>query len=260
MKKAVYIEIEENIAIIKFNRPERYNAVNQDVIDCLNDCFDQIEKNEKVRSVVITGNGKGFCSGADMSVFGENVTAEQRKDHLIKYYQPLINRFTSLNKPIIGAINGAAAGVGAALALACDLRVMGEKSAILYAFINIGLGPDGGASWLLARQVGYSKAFEIAISGKKIMAIDCLELGLTNRVVGDDKVLKEAKNWAHELSKKPTLAIGITKADMIHAMDNDLNTTIAFEAVKQMDAFKSYDLKEGVTAFIEKRPAKFKGK
>ena len=260
MKKAVYIEIEENIAIIKFNRPERYNAVNQDVIDCLNDCFDQIEKNEKVRSVVITGNGKGFCSGADMSVFGENVTAEQRKDHLIKYYQPLINRFTSLNKPIIGAINGAAAGVGAALALACDLRVMGERSAILYAFINIGLGPDGGASWLLARQVGYSKALEIAISGKKIMANDCLKLGLTNRVVSDDKILNEAINWAHELSKKPTLAIGITKADMIHSLDNDLNATIAFEAVKQIDAFKSYDLKEGVTAFIEKRPAKFKGK
>ena len=120
MKKAVYLEIEESIAIIKFNRPDRYNAVNQDVIDCLNECFDEIEKNEKVRSVVITGNGKGFCSGADMSVFSENVTAEQRKDHLIKYYQPLINRFTSLNKPIIGAVNGTAAGVGAALALACD--------------------------------------------------------------------------------------------------------------------------------------------
>ena len=256
MKKAVYLEIEESIAIIKFNRPERYNAVNQDVIDCLNECFDEIEKNEKVRSIVITG----FCSGADMSVFDENVTAEQRKDHLIKYYQPLINRFTSLNKPIIGAVNGTAAGVGAALALACDLRIMGERSAILYAFINIGLGPDGGASWLLARQVGYSKALEIAISGKKIMAFDCLKLGLTNRVVSDDKILNEAKNWAHELSKKPTLAIGITKADMIHSLDNDLNATIAFEAVKQIDAFKSYDLKEGVTAFIEKRPAKFKGK
>ena len=163
------------------------------------------------------------------------------------------------NKPIIGAINGTAAGVGAAFALACDLRVMSEKSAILYAFINIGLGPDGGASWLLSRQVGYSKAFEIAISGKKVLGQQCFDLGLTNRIVENELILENAINWAKELANRPTLAIGITKQDLVHSMNNDLYSTIAYEAERQVLAFKSHDLKEGVTAFIEKRKPNFKG-
>ena len=171
-----------------------------------------------------------------------------------------MNQFFNLNKPIIGAINGTAAGVGAAFALACDLRVMSDKSAILYAFVNIGLGPDGGASWLLSRQVGYSKAFEIAISGKKIMGSECLELGLTNKVVENEKIVNEAIDWAKELAKRPTLAIGITKEDIVHSMNNDLDSTISFEAERQVLAFKSHDLKEGVAAFIEKRKPNFKGK
>jgi enoyl-CoA hydratase/carnithine racemase len=171
-----------------------------------------------------------------------------------------MNRFFKIKKPIIGAINGTAAGVGAAFALACDLRVMSKESALLYAFVNIGLGPDGGASWLLARQVGYSKALEIAISGKKIFGEECLNLGLTNKIVKTHEVLNDAKKWAHELSVRPTLAIGIAKADMMYAMDNNLSDTIAFEAQEQVAAFNSYDLKEGVTAFIQKRPAKFLGK
>tara|TARA_Y100000994_G_C15567849_1_gene391149 strand:- start:334 stop:849 length:516 start_codon:yes stop_codon:yes gene_type:complete len=171
-----------------------------------------------------------------------------------------MSQFYNLNKPIIGAINGTAAGVGAAFALACDLRVMSEKSAILFAFINIGLGPDGGASWLLSRQVGYSKAFEIAISGKKVLGQQCLELGLTNRVVENEKILENAINWAKELANRPTLAIGITKQDIVYSMNNDLDSTIAFEAEQQVSAFKSHDLKEGVTAFIEKRKPNFRGK
>ena len=260
MSKSVLIEKEKNIAIITLNRPDRYNAVNQDLVNDINYCLSIAEKDENIRAIVLTGNGKGFCAGADMSVFGAKVTAEERKDYLIEQYQPLMNRFFSMDKPIIGAINGTAAGVGAAFALACDLRVMSKESALLYAFVNIGLGPDGGASWLLARQVGYSKAFEIAISGKKVFGEECSKLGLTNRIVDKEDVLNDAKKWAHELSIRPTLAIGIAKADMMYSMDNNLNDTIAFEANKQVLAFNSYDLKEGVTAFIEKRPAKFLGK
>tara|TARA_B110000444_G_scaffold209821_1_gene204881 strand:- start:22814 stop:23596 length:783 start_codon:yes stop_codon:yes gene_type:complete len=259
MEKAVLYEVSEGVALIKLNRPDRYNAVNQDLADGISTSLDKAKEDDSVRAIVLTGLGKGFCAGADMMVFGGEVTPEQRRDYIIDQYQPLMHKFFNLNKPIIGAINGTAAGVGAAFALACDLRVMSDKSAILYAFVNIGLGPDGGASWLLSRQVGYSKAFEIAISGKKVMGQECLELGLTNRVVENEEILNDAMDWAKELAKRPTLAIGITKEDIVHSMNNDLNSTIAFEAERQVLAFKSHDLKEGVTAFIEKRKPNFKG-
>ena len=171
-----------------------------------------------------------------------------------------MKRFLALRKPIIGAINGSAAGVGAAFALACDFRVMSKESSILYAFINIGLGPDGGASWLLSRQVGYSKALEIASNGKKVLGEECLNLGLTNKLVDSSEILNTAKKWAFELSEKATVAIGITKKDMIFSLDNNLYDTIEFEAKEQVAAFYSHDLKEGVNAFLEKRKAKFTGK
>ena len=259
MDKAVLVEIEGSVAIITLNRPERYNAVNQDLLDGFNESFSIVENDDSVRAVILTGKGKGFCAGADMSTFGL-ITPEQSRDYIIEKYKPLMKRFLALKKPIIGAINGSAAGVGAAFALACDFRVMSKESSILYAFINIGLGPDGGASWLLSRQVGYSKALEIAICGKKILGEECLNLGLTNKIVEKDEVLNDAKKWAHELSVRPTLAIGIAKADMMYSMDNNLSDTIAFEAEEQVAAFNSHDLKEGVTAFIQKRPANFLGK
>ena len=174
MNKAVLIEIQDSIAIITLNRPDRYNSVNQDLLDGFNESFSIVENDDSIRAVVLTGNGKGFCAGADMSTFGL-ITPEQSRDYIVEKYKPLMKRFLGLKKPIIGAINGTAAGVGAAFALACDFRVMGPKSSIYFAFINIGLGPDGGGSWLLSRLVGYSKALEIAISGEKIF--DLLSTG-----------------------------------------------------------------------------------
>jgi len=137
---------------------------------------------------------------------------------------------------------------------------MSKESALLYAFINIGLGPDGGASWLLSRQVGYSKALEIATGGKRVMGEECLKLGLTNKLVETNEILNVAKNWAKDLSEKPTIGVGITKQDMIFSLNNDLLDTIEFEAKEQVAAFHSEDLKEGVSAFLEKRKANFKGK
>ena len=243
MEKAVLIEIENNIAIITLNRPERYNAVNQDLLDGFNESFSIVENDDSIRAVVLTGKGKGFCAGADMSTFGL-ITPEQSRDYIVQKYKPLMKRFLGLKKPIIGAINGTAAGVGAAFALACDFRVMSKESAILYAFINIGLGPDGGASWLLSRQVGYSKALEIATDGKKVNGEECLKLGLTNKLVDQSEILNVAKNWADDLSKKATVAVGVTKQDMIFSLNNNLFDTIEFEAKEQVAAFYSYDLKE----------------
>ncbi len=158
MENAVLFEANKGVATITLNRPDRYNAVNQDLVDGISSALTKCENDDSIRAVVLTGSGRGFCAGADMSVFSDNATAEERSQYIIDQYQPLMNQFFTLKKPIIGAINGTAAGVGAAFALACDFRVMSAESGILYAFVNIGLGPDGGASWLLARQVGYSRA------------------------------------------------------------------------------------------------------
>ena len=257
---SVLYEVKNSVAIITLNRPEKYNAVNDSLTELLSHYFCKAKDDSGVRALVITGSGKGFCAGADMSYFDSDDTPEIRRDYIINTYQPLINMLQQLNKPIIGAINGSAAGVGASLALACDFRVMGTKSSIYFAFINIGLGPDGGGSWLLSRLVGYSKALEIAISGKKVFGEECLNLGLTNRLVKDKEVLTKAIEWAEELSKKPTLTIGITKEDMIFSESNSLHDTIAFEAEKQVIAFKTEDHKEGVSAFLAKRIPNFKGK
>ena len=260
MEQAVIYEIKDSVATITLNRPDRYNAVNQDLVNGISDSLNKASNDQNVRSVVLTGSGKGFCAGADMSVFAQKATPEQRRDYLIDQYQPLMGKFFDLNKPIIGAINGTAAGVGASFALACDFRVMSSESAILFAFINIGLGPDGGASWLLSRQIGYSKALEIATSGEKIFGNECLKLGLTNKIVETNNILSQAQKWASKLAEKPTLAIGITKQDIFYSMNNDLKKTIAYEAERQILAFGSHDLKEGVSAFIEKRKPNFLGK
>lgn len=257
---SVLFEKEGDIGIITLNRPSRYNAVTDDVVQGITSAINKIRKDDDIRAVVLTGAGKGFCAGADMAVFGK-VTPEEGRSYITSTYQPLMRTLFTLRKPIIGAINGTAAGVGASIALACDFRVMSHNSALLYAFVNIGLGPDGGGSWLLARQVGYSKALQIAVEGKKIMGQECLGLGLTNKLVEkDNDLLDRAKTWAHELAKLPTLAVGITKEDMFYAMGHELYDTIAYEAEKQVDTFGSHDFKEGVNAFLEKRPAKFMGK
>ena len=250
---------QDHVAVVTLNRPDRYNAVTHELVTRLNEVIGEIRNDNEIRAVVITGAGKGFCAGADMDTFGIS-TPEDSREYITTVYQGLLRNFQTLKKPIIGAVNGTAAGVGASIALACDLRVMTPKSGILYAFVNIGLGPDGGASWLLTRQVGYSKAFEIAAEGKKIKAEECLELGLTNKIVEEGELLESAIEWAKTLAAKATIAIGITKEDLVHAMDNSLNDSIAYEAEKQIAAFESYDLVEGVAAFVEKRKANFIGK
>jgi enoyl-CoA hydratase/carnithine racemase/acyl dehydratase len=256
---AVLFKKDEDIAIVTLNRPDKYNAVNDDLVDGLNKAIAKVQKDDSIRAMVLTGAGKGFCSGADMNTFG-NITPDEGRTYLTNTYGPLMRNLTTLKKPIIAAINGTAAGVGASIALACDFRVMSENSGLLYAFINIGLGPDGGASWLLARQVGYSRALQIAVEGKKVKGDECHKLGLTNKLVEHDAIVTTAIEWAHQIAKLPTLAVGITKEDIFHAMDHDLYSTIAYEAERQTAAFASHDLVEGVSAFLQKRKPKFIGK
>jgi 2-(1,2-epoxy-1,2-dihydrophenyl)acetyl-CoA isomerase len=256
---ALLYETHGDVVRLTMNRPERRNALNDALQRELLAAFERVRDDESVRAIVLTGAGKGFCAGADLSAFQQMPTAEQVYEAIIMAYQPLIGLITTLKKPVIAAINGTAAGAGASLALACDLRVMAEDASIMMAFSNIGLVPDAGATWLLVRQVGYSRAYQIAIEGQKIPAIRCLEWGLTNRLAPAGKLGDVALTWATKLAQRPTLALGLTKLAMNHALLNDVASTIEYEARLQMQTIPSHDHMEGVMAFLQKRDPLFTG-
>lgn len=256
----VLYDAADGVATITLNRPERRNAINDDLLAGLTDAFSRARDDETVRAVVLTGAGKGFCAGADLSVFGSLVSAEAVYDYIISRYQPLMLLITSLPKPVIGAVNGAAAGAGASLALACDLRVMADDAVLMQAFSNIGLVPDAGGTWFFARLIGYSRAYELAIEGAPITAARCLEWGLTNRVVPAAELQEAAHGWALQLAARPTLALGLTKQALAQALVSDLASAIEYEARLQQQTIVSADHHEGVSAFLEKRKPVFRGK
>ncbi len=248
------------VAQITLNRPQRRNALNAQLNQDLRAAFSHVRDDDGVRAIVLTGAGKGFCAGADLSDFAQQPTAEQVYEGILTSYQPLMSLITTIEKPVIAAVNGVAAGAGAALALACDLLVMADDASLMMAFSNIGLVPDAGACWFLVRQVGYSRAYQIAIEGERISAARCLELGLTNKVAASDQLLPETLAWAHKLAKRPTLALGLTKHALNHAAQHDLASTIEYEARLQKQTIPSHDHLEGVQAFAERRAPEFKGR
>jgi len=258
--ETVQYEIEEKVALITMNRPERRNAMNLALNQDLNAAFTRAAEDDQVRAVLVTGAGKGFCAGADLTMFQPIPSGEQVADLIISNYQPMMESVTRMQKPVIAAVNGVAAGAGASLALACDLRVMAHDASLLMAFSNIALIPDAGATWLLTRLVGYSRAYEIAIEGQRISAERCLELGLTNKVAPADQMLTIAFAWARKLAERPTLALGLTKKAMQYAQLNDLSATIQQEAQLQKHTIPSHDFMEGVMAFMQKREPNFEGR
>lgn len=258
--ETIIYEKRDNVATITMNRPERRNATNLALNSDLSGAFELAAEDEQVRAVLVTGAGKGFCSGADLTMFQPVPTPEQLQELIISNYQPMMKLVRKMKKPVVAAVNGVAAGAGASLALACDLRVMAHDASLLMAFSNIALIPDAGANWLLTRLVGYSRAYEIAIEGQRITAERCLELGLTNKVVPAGQMLSIAFAWARKLAERPTIALGLTKQAMQFAEQNDLASTIEFEADLQRQTIVSQDFIEGVMAFMEKREPIFKGR
>ena len=249
-----------NVATITMNRPERRNALNETLNRELLLAFEQARDQENVRAVVLTGAGPGFCAGADLAAFQQMPTADEVYDAILNAYQPLMGLITTIEKSVIAAVNGTAAGAGASLALACDLRLMAHDASLMMAFSNIGLVPDAGATWFLVRQLGYSRAYEFAIEGKKLSAEQCLEWGLTNRVAPAERLVEEAVEWAEKLARRPTLALGLTKLALDHAARSDLASAIEYEARLQKQTIPSHDHMEGVMAFLQKREPEFKGR
>jgi len=252
--------VSNNYCVITLNRPDVYNALNETMKRELNDAFKQIAKDPEIRCVVLRGAGdKAFCSGQDLKEHAGKEGSRSLKDSLEKSYNPLIRKMRNLEKPVIGMINGVAAGAGLSIALACDLRIMAQTAKLIEVFIRIGLVPDSGSHWFLPRLVGMARAFEYAALGQDITAEEAERVGLVNKIVPPSELESVTMGLAARLAQAPTKAIGLIKRTLNKSLASDLDTILDYEAIVQEAASKSEDHAEGVRAFLEKRPARFKG-
>jgi 2-(1,2-epoxy-1,2-dihydrophenyl)acetyl-CoA isomerase len=252
-------EVKDGVATIALNRPEVYNALNDGITYELQDVWKAVAKDDAVRVVVLTGEGKAFCSGQDLKD-----SAKQGKrsflDSLTKRYNPIISAMRNLPKPIVCRLNGVAAGAGCSFALACDVIVASEEASLIEIFINIGLVPDSGSAYFLPRLVGMAKAFELCSKGSKVKATDALAMGLVNKVVAHDQLDSAVKEYTDYYAAAPTKAIGLIKKMLNKSATATLDEMLEYEAYCQEIAGATHDHKEGVQAFLEKRKPGFLGK
>ena len=256
--ETVTVERQGAVAIVSLNRPEVLNAFNALMCRELMQAVTEVNEDEDVRVAVLTGKGRAFSAGADLTESlqpGANVI-----DALNNAYKPILMAISDAPQPWISAVSGAAAGIASAFAMNCDLTVMSEDGYIYQAFTAIGLIPDGGATWHLARTLGRKRAYEIIVSGDKLSGERCLELGLCNRVVATDSLLKKTLEWAQELAEKSPLSLRYAKQALNESMMCSMADTISNEANLQHLCITSEDAAEGVTAFIQKRAPQWKGR
>lgn len=251
----VQTDLTEGVLTITFHRP-RANAFNLEMIGAARQAFREAERNREVRSVLLIGGGLVFSAGQDV---GEILQAQGTsfRSHLLETYNPLILQIRSLEKPVLAAINGVAAGAGLGIALACDLRLAAEDARFVVGFGGIGLAPDSGVSLFLPTLVGIGRAAEFTFTNEPISAQDALNWGLVNRLVGAADLKTTAQTWAKELARGPIQAFGLAKRAFNKAVYPNLEQILDYEAHLQEIAAKSPEHVEGVRAFMEKRPPKF---
>ncbi|MBE9539041.1 MAG: enoyl-CoA hydratase/isomerase family protein [Proteobacteria bacterium] len=255
--KTVAVERRGAVAVVSLNRPDVLNAFNSALRRELLSAVEEINNDAGIRVAVLTGAGRSFSAGADL---GETLGPDANVvDQLNNEYKPILMAITDAPQPWVSAVNGAAAGVGSAFAMCCDLSVMAEDAYIYQAFTAISLIPDGGATWHLVHTLGHKRAYEMIVSGEKVRAQKCLDLGLCNRVVAADALLSEALSWAEELAAKAPLSLRYAKQALNEAMVNSVADTISNEAKLQHICINSEDAREGVTAFMQKRAPQWKG-
>ncbi|MEY2924100.1 MAG: hypothetical protein RLZZ337_648 [Bacteroidota bacterium] len=250
-------EQQNGITAITLNRPDRFNAFNNEMSYELQDALKAVKRDENCRVVILTGAGKAFCSGQDL----KDIAGEKRNlsESLYKRYNPIIKAMRDLEKPIICKQNGVAAGAGCSLVLACDFIVADENASLIEVFVNVGLVLDSGSSYFLPRVVGTNRAFELATMGNKVSAKQAMEWGMINRAVPTEMLNEEVDKVAAYYAAAPTKAIGMMKKMLNKSTSADLDTMLQYEAYCQEIAGNSADYKEGVTAFNEKRRPNFTG-
>lgn len=252
-------EITGSVCTITLNRPEVFNAINDKLSYELQEAFKQATADENVRVIVLTGAGKGFCSGQDLKAIA-GVQIGSFADTVRARYNPIILGMRNMPKPIICKLNGIAAGAGCSLALACDLIIASEEASLAEIFVNIGLVMDSGSSYFLPRLVGSAKAFELATMGTKVMASEALDMGLVNKVVPASQLDTTVAQTVAYYAAAPTKAIGLMKKMLNLSYQSSLEEMLEYEALYQEIAGRTQDNKEGVQAFLEKRKPVFKGK
>jgi len=258
----VLYEVEDQVATVTLNRPDRLNAITGQMLNELADRFLEADADVDVRAVVLTGAGRGFCSGLDMiaASSGTGIGSGSGSGALPHTRTLPTNVLHNMDTPVIGAINGPAAGYGLDLALGCDMRIGGESTRLIPGFAKRGVVPESGGTWYLPRLIGWAKATELGFLGRDLDAAESAELGLLNTVVDDDDVLTVAKEWAVEITANAPLAVQAMKRLFRHGQTQDFESHSHHVLLQVMSLFRTDDFKESVSAFMERRDPKFEGR
>jgi 2-(1,2-epoxy-1,2-dihydrophenyl)acetyl-CoA isomerase len=251
---------ESGVATLTMNRADVLNALNDDLLGALREALARAKADAEVRAVVLTGAGRGFCAGADLAAGAARQGPYDVAQGLRERYHPIVLAMRQFPKPIVGAVNGVAAGAGMSLALACDIVLAGESASFLQAFTRIGLVPDCGSTWFLPRLVGDVRARALVMLADKVPAADALRYGLVWQVIADDRPVAEAQACAGRLARMPTRAYDLIKQALAVSSGNGLGEQLEVEALLQAQAMATEDHREGVAAFLGKRSANFKGR
>ncbi|MBS1929064.1 MAG: enoyl-CoA hydratase/isomerase family protein [Bacteroidetes bacterium] len=255
---SIITEIKGHIAILRLNRPEKFNSFNREMALALQKALDETGADKNIRAVLITGTGKAFCAGQDISELTSDNPVGINKI-LSEHYNPIVRRIRQLEKPVIAAVNGVAAGAGANMALCCDVVLAASNASFIQAFSKIGLIPDSGGTFFLPRLVGWQKASAIMMLGDKISPEQAERMGMIYKVLPADTFLEDSINLAHELAGLPTRGLAFTKMALNQSMQQSWEQQLATEDELQQKAANTHDYREGITAFLEKRPPQFKG-
>lgn len=260
--ETILFSASDAVATITLNRPEKLNAIGGPMREEILAALYSVESDESLRVVILTGAGRGFCAGGDIDNLKRLRDAKDEEGFraILSKGQAISRFIRSMSKPVIAAVNGPCAGAGFSLALSCDIRIGSEEASFGPSFARIGLHPDWGGSWLLPRLIGSARSCELVFTGGMVSAVDAERIGLVNRVVSPDSLIASAEKLARSMARNPSGVLGLAKKSIHRSLGIDFESAMAAETAAQMECFHSEDFLEGVTAFLDKRSAEFKGR